>query len=124
MDGFAWFILFGGLVVGTGVGLGVRLIQLVVEFVRHRQFVRNVGWGAVLIWTLGFAATAFAAASAMSIGIGVMPVAIIVCGVAAWRFRGLPEGLIGASLGTGIVLEIIGLMNPTNPSPCIRSGYG
>jgi hypothetical protein len=61
-----------------------------------------------------------------SIVLFVLPFAMIACGVAAWRCRALPEGAIGASLGTGIVLGVIGLMNPTRP-PCratitVRSG--
>jgi hypothetical protein len=51
----------------------------------------------------------------MSIGPLILPFAIITCGVAAWRCRALPEGAIGAGLGTGLVLFVIGLMNPTRP---------
>lgn len=47
---------------------------------------------------------------------------MIACGVAAWHCRALPEGAIGASLGTSIVLCVIGLMNPTRP-PCVAISF-
>jgi hypothetical protein len=116
MDRFALFMLYGAVTVGGAVGLAVRLIQLIVERVRGRPFARSGGRQAALGWALSFALAAFAAAAFTSIGVLVLPVAIVVCGVVAWRCRALPEGAIGASLGTGTVLLIIGLMNPT-PRP-------
>jgi hypothetical protein len=121
MDGFGWFILGAAVAVGTGVGLGVRLVQVMVRDVRGQRIVRRVGWRAVLGWTAGFAAAAFGASAIMSIGVFVLPVAMIVCGIVAWRCRAFPEGAIGAGLGTGIVLGIIGLMNPTPHQPCVNS---
>jgi hypothetical protein len=116
MDPFGLFMLGAAVIVGIVVGLVVRLVQLIVERIRGRPFLRTTGWRAALAWTLGFATAAFAAAGVFSIGFFVLPVAVIVCVVAAWFCRGLPEGFIGASLGTGSVLWIIGLMNPT-PQP-------
>jgi hypothetical protein len=107
--------------VGVTVGLAVRLIQLVVGRIRGHRFSRSVGWPAALGWALGFAIAAVAAAAVVSIGWFVLPFAMIACGVAAWRCRALPEGAIGASLGTGIVLCVVGLMNPNRPEPCVRS---
>ncbi|MCA1837297.1 MAG: hypothetical protein LC674_00460 [Actinobacteria bacterium] len=117
MDRFGLFMLEAAVAVGAAVGLAVRLIQLIVGRIRGHRFSRSVGWPAALGWALGFAIAAFAAAAAMSIGLLVLPFAMIFCGVAAWRCRALPEGAIGASLGSGIVLCVIGLMNPTRP-PC------
>jgi hypothetical protein len=112
MDGFGLFMLVTAVTIGVGVGLATRLIQFVVERVRGRPFSRTMGWLATATWALGFAMAAFAAAGVMSIGLLVLPFAIIACGVAAWRCRAFPEGAIGASLGTGVVLGVIGLMNP------------
>jgi hypothetical protein len=88
---------------------------LIVGRIRGRPFSRSVGRSATLGWALGFAIAALAAAGLMSIGVLLLLFAIIVCGVAAWRSRALPEGAIGASLGTGIVLLILGLRHPTPP---------
>jgi hypothetical protein len=116
MDHFALFMLEIALAVGITVGLAVRLIQLAVGRIRGRPFSRTVGRTASMAWACGFAIAAFAAAAFISIGIFVLPVAMIVCAIAAWRCRALPEGAIGASLGSGVVLCLIGLMNPTRPS--------
>jgi hypothetical protein len=121
MDGFGLFMLGTGVAVGVTVGLVVRLFQLAVERIRGRHFSRTVGWAATCAWALGFALGAFAAAGVVSIGFVVLPFAVIACAVAAWRCRALPEGAIGAGLGTGIVLFVIGLMNPTLP-PCVAIG--
>jgi hypothetical protein len=121
MDRFGLFMLGTGVAVGIIVGPVVRLIQLIVERVRDRRFSRTVGRPASLAWALGFAIATFAAAGVMSIGPLVLPFAIIACGVAAWRCRALPEGVIGAGLGTGFVLFVIGLMNPAHP-PCVAIG--
>jgi len=125
MDRFGLFMLEAAVTVGATVGLAVRLIQLIVGRIRGHRFSRTVGWPAALGWALGFAIAAFAAAAVVSIGWFVLPFAMIACGVAAWRCRALPEGAIGAGLGTGLVLFVIGLMNPTHP-PCVaiavRSG--
>ena len=112
MDKFAFVMLRIGLAVGVTVGLTVRLIQLVVERLRGRGFSRTVGWRATSAWALGFAIATCAVAAAMSIGIFILPFAVIACGVAAWWCRAFPEGAIGAGLGTGLVLLVIGLMNP------------
>ena len=122
MSGYSFFMLGAAITVGTAVGLVVRLIQLIVEALRGNHFSRSLGWRAVLAWSLGFGLAAFAAAAFMSIGLLVLPVAIIVCGIAAWRCRALPEGAVGASFGTGIVVLVIGLMNPDHPEPCAHSG--
>lgn len=125
MDRFGLFMLETGVAVGVTVGLAVRLIQLVVGRIRGQRFSRTVGLPATSAWALGFAIATFAAAGVMSIGPLVLPFAMITCGVAAWRCRALPECAIGAGLGTGLVLFVIGLMNPTHP-PCVaiavRSG--
>jgi hypothetical protein len=121
MDRFGLFMLETGAAVGVTVGLTIGLIQLVVGRIRGRPFSRSAGPPASLAWALGFALATFAAVGVMSIGILVLPFAVIVCGVAAWRCRALPEGAIGASLGTGFVLGVIGLMNPNHPEPCVRS---
>jgi hypothetical protein len=99
--------------VGATAGLAVRLTQLIVERIRGRGFSRRGGWPATLVWTLGSALAAFATAGAMSIGIFVLPFAVITYGVAAWRYRAFPEGATGTGLGAGIVMCVIGLMNPT-----------
>ncbi len=117
MDRFGWIMLRGGVAVGVAVSLTVRVIQLVVERLRGQHFSRTVGWRAMSAWGLGFAIATFAVAAAMSIGLLLLPFAVIVCGVAAWRCRALPEGAIGAGVGTGLVLFVIGVMNPT-PTPC------
>jgi hypothetical protein len=114
MDPFGLFMLRAAVMIGTTVGITVRLIQLIGERIRGHRFARSVGRPAALGWALGFAIAAFAAGAFMSIGVLVLPFAIIVCGVAAWRCRALPEGAIGASLGTGFVLGIVGLMNSNN----------
>lgn len=128
VDRFILVMLETAVAVGVTAGLAARLIQLVVTRIRGRRFSRTVGWPATSAWALGFAIATFAGAAVMSIGPLVLPFAVIVCGVAAWRCRALPEGAIGAGLGTGSVLFVIGLMNPTRP-PCgatfavtIRSG--
>jgi len=128
MDRFGLFMLEIPAAVGITVGLAVRLIQLVVERIRGQRFSRTAGWPATSAWALGFAIATFAAAGVMSIGPLVLPFAVITCAVAAWRCRALPECAIGAGLGTGLVLFVIGLMNPTRP-PCgaaitltVRSG--
>src|SRR5579862_2530653 len=111
MARFGLFMLVTAIAVGATVGTFARLIQLIVARIRGRPSSRNVGWPAILVWALGFAIAAFAAGAFMSIGIVVLPFAIIVCGVAAWWCRALPEGVIGAGLGTGTVVLIVGLMN-------------
>jgi hypothetical protein len=121
MDRFGLFMLETGVAVGVTVGLVVRLVQLIVGRIRGQRFSRSVGRPSALGWTLGFAIATFAAAGVMSIGLFVLPFAVITCGVAAWRCRALPEGAIGACLGTGVVLFVIGLMNPNRPEPCARS---
>jgi len=126
VDRFGLFMFETAVAVGVTVGLAVRLIQLVVGRIRGQRFSRTVGWPATSAWALGFAIATFAAAAVMSIGpFFVLPFAVIVCGVAAWRCRALPESAIGAGLGTGLVMLVIGLMNPTHP-PCVaiavRSG--
>jgi hypothetical protein len=125
MDRFGLFMLETGVAVGVIVGLAVRLIQLVVGRIRGQRFSRTVGWPATSAWALGFTIATFAAAAVISIGWLVLPFAVITCGVAAWRCRALPESAIGAGLGTGLVLFVIGLMNPTH-LPCVaiavRSG--
>lgn len=121
MDRFALVILELAAAVGVTVGLAVRLIQSIVERIRNRRFSRSVGWPATLGWTAGFAIAAFAVASALSIGPFVLPFAVVLCGVAAWRCRALPEGAIGASLGVGVVLCVLGLMHLMEqrlPSAC------
>jgi hypothetical protein len=117
MDRFGLFMLEIGVAVGVTIGLIVRLIQLVVERLRGRRFSRTVGWRATAAWALGSAIATCAAAAAMSIGIFVVPFAVIACGVAAWRCRALPEGAIGAGLGTGLAMFVIGVMN-SHP-PCV-----
>ena|ERR1019366_2076099 len=116
MDRFVLVMLEASAAVGVTVGLAVRLIQLAVGRIRGQRFSRTVGWPATSIWALGFAIATFAGAAALSIGPLVLPFAVIACGVAAWRCRALPEGAIGAGLGTGLVLFVIGLMNPTRPT--------
>jgi hypothetical protein len=111
MDRIALAMLYTPVAVGLTVGLGIRLIQLAVERIRGQRFSRTVGWPATSAWALGFAIAAFAVAGAMSIGIFVLPFAVIVYGVAAWRCRALPEGAIGAGLGAGLAILVIGLMN-------------
>jgi multisubunit Na+/H+ antiporter MnhB subunit len=111
MDRFRLFVLEATVSIGAITAIAVRLIQLTVERIRGRGFSRRAGWPATLVWTLGCALAAFAAVGAMSIGIFVLPFAVIACGVAAWLYHALPEGAIGASLGTGIVLCVLGLMN-------------
>ena len=114
MAGYGIFMLVAAVTVGATVGLWARLIQFIVERIRGRSFSHSVGWPAILAWALGFAIAAFAAGAFMSIGIVVLPVAIVVCGVVAWFCRALPEAAIGAGLGSGLVLLIIGLMNSNN----------
>ena len=111
MDRVALAMLFIPVAVGLTVGLAVRLIQLAVGRIRGRRFSRTVGWPATLVWAPGFAIAAYAVAGAMSIGPLVLPFAVIAYGVAAWRCRALPEGAIGAGLGTGHVIFVIGLLN-------------
>ena len=111
MGRFALAMLYIPVAVGVTVGGAVRLIQLAVGRIRGRRFSRTVGWPATSVWALGFAIAAFAVASAMSIGLFVLPFAVIAYGVAAWRCRALPEGAIGAGLGTGLAIFVIGLMN-------------
>ncbi len=123
MNGLGLIMLRGGVAIGVTVGLIVRLIQFVVERLRGQRFPRTVGWRATSAWGLGFALATFAVAAAMSIGILVLPFAVIVCGVAAWRCRALPEAAIGAGLGTGLVLFVVGLMNPAR-TPCAIAIYG
>jgi hypothetical protein len=117
MDRFGLFMLGVAVAAGVTAGVAARLIQLIVGRIRGRAFTRSAGWRASSGWALGFALAAFAAAGVMSIGLLVLPLALVVCAVAAWRWRALPEGVIGASLGTGIVLAVIGVMNPTPPNP-------
>jgi hypothetical protein len=121
MDGFGLFILGTAITIGVTVTLGVRLLQLLRGEMRGHRLARRGGSRAALGWTLGFALAAFAAAGFMSIGWFVLPFAILACAVAAWRCRALPEGAIGASLGTGAVLFVLALMNPNRPGPCAHS---
>jgi CubicO group peptidase (beta-lactamase class C family) len=116
MDRFVWLMLYVALIVGVPVGLGVRLTQLIVGAIRGRGFSRAVGRPAALGWAVGFGLATFVGAGIISIGILVLPVAVIVCGIVAWRCRAFPEGAIGSSLGTGTVLLIIGLMNSDSHS--------
>jgi len=124
MDRVALAMLYIPVAVGLTVGLAVRLIQLAVGRIRGRRFSRTVGWPATSVWALGFAIAAFAVASAMSIGLFVLPFAVIACGVAAWRCRALPEGAIGAGLGTGLVIFVIGLMNSRCGALSLPFGIG
>ncbi len=117
VDRFGLFMLEAAAAVGLIVGLAVRLIQLILGRIRGRRFSRTAGWRAASGWALGFAMATFAAAAVMSIGVLVLPFAVVACGVAAWRCRAFPEGVIGAGLGMGLVLFVVGLMNPTRP-PC------
>jgi hypothetical protein len=111
MDRFGLFMLMAAVVAGVTAGLATRLVQLMAGRIRGQPFSRSSGWRATLGWALGFAVAAFAAAGAMSIGLLVLPVAWVLCGLAAWRGRAFPEGAIGAGLGIGVVLGAIGLMN-------------
>ena len=125
MDKFWMFMPKAGAAVGVTVGVAVRLIQLGVGRLRGQPFSRTVGWPATSAWTLGFAIATVAAASILSIGpFYVLPVAVIVCGIAAWRCRALPEGAIGAGLGTGFVLFVIGLMNSQCGALSLPFGIG
>jgi len=98
MDRFTLFMLGAAFEVGFGVGLVVRLIQWIVGPTRGRPFSRSVGRPAALAWAVGFATAAFAGAGVMSIGPLVLPFAVLICGVAAWRGRALPAGVIGGGL--------------------------
>jgi hypothetical protein len=117
MDRLPLDMVEAAVLVGSIVGLGVRLIQFVAERIGGRRVLRRVGRPAAMAWALGCALAAFAAAAILSIGFLVLPVAMIVCGVAAWRYRALPEGAVGAGLGSSIAVAIIGLMNPPPPNP-------
>jgi hypothetical protein len=124
MDGFGWFILGAAIAVGAAVTVAVRLVQLLAGGggLRSDRFSRRAGPRATLAWALGFAIAAAAASAIISVGMFVLPLAVIVFAIVAWRYRALPEGAIGASLGTGIVLGILGLMNPAPRQPCVSSG--
>ncbi len=111
MDRIGLAMLYIAVAGGFTVGVAIRLIQLAVGRIRGRRFSRAVGWPATLVWALGFAIAALAVAAAMSIGPFVLPFAVIAYGVAAWRCRALPEGAIGAGLGTGLMIFVIDLMN-------------
>lgn len=111
MAGLGLIMLLVAGTVGATVALLVRLIQSVVERVTGRSFSRSVGWFAVCGWGLGFATAAFAVAAVTSIGLFVLAVAIILLAGAAWICRAFPEAAIGAALGSGAVVLIIGLMN-------------
>src|ERR1019366_10451202 len=124
MDRFVLVMLEASAAVGVTVGLAVRLIQLAVGRIRGQRFSRTVGWPATSIWALGFAIAPLAGAAALSIGPLVLPFAVIACGVAAWRCRALPEGAIGAGLGTGLVIFVIGLMNSRCGALSLPFGIG
>lgn len=111
MGRFWLVILEAGLVFGLAGALSARLIQFAVERVRGRGFSRSTGWRATLAWIPGFAIGAVSGAAVMSIGILTWPLAIVACAIAAWNCRALPEGAIGAGLGAGVVILVVGLMN-------------
>lgn len=111
MERIALAMLYTPVLVGLTVGLAVRLIQLAVERIRGQRFSRTVGWPATSAWALGFAIAALAVAGAMSIGVFLLPFAVIAYGVAAWPCRALPEGAIGVGLGAGLAILVIGVMN-------------
>lgn len=78
------------------------------------------GWMAFLGWSISAAILVFALLSAASIGLFVLPFAVIVGWRVAHHARMWPEGL-GSFGGAGSVLLFVGIIN-RNSVPCPPSG--
>lgn len=82
---------------------------------------RRTGWRALTEWAIAFATLAFAVIAAMSIGMVVLPVALGLLALAAFRNRLWPESLFGAFVGAGATLLVIAFLNRDH-TPCPPQG--
>ena len=69
------------------------------------------GWVALGFWSIALGAVAFSLASALSIGVYVVPFALLLCSLAALRATAWPEAPLGALVGAGSVSLLIGFLH-------------
>src|SRR5512146_521629 len=82
------------------------------------EFMRfYTGWLALWFWSLAFGAVAITVVSALTIGIFVAPLALLLCCVAALRARARPQAAFGVLIGPGAVSLLIGFLHWNNV-PC------
>ena len=79
----------------------------------------HVGWSSLGEWALAIGLLTFAVISAASIGLLILPVALVLIIVLAVRKRARPASPWGAPVGAGVVLFLIGVLhlgdNPCSP---------
>ena len=72
---------------------------------------RITGWPALGFWSLALSAVAFAAASALTVGVFVAPFALLLCAVAGLKVHAWPQALLGVLIGAGAVCLFIGFLH-------------
>jgi hypothetical protein len=75
------------------------------------------GWGSLMAWALAFALVALSMLGIFSIGIFILPFAVLALSYAFHRRRARWEPLLGGTLGVGAMILLIGLMN-LGATPC------
>ena len=77
---------------------------------------RRRGWSAFAIWGVAGALVALTLLSLLSIGIFILPLAVIALAVAGWRASGWPEG-VGLVAGVGATCLVIAFLS-RDYEPC------
>jgi hypothetical protein len=83
--------------------------------------VRRTGWRAVVEWSLAFALLALVVASALSIGVFLLPVAIAAVVAAGVRNRAWPYLPFGLCIGVGAIVTALAFMH-LGYVPCREMG--
>jgi hypothetical protein len=107
----------------AGIGTFVSGRSAVVCGVRFARMARRESWLAFAAWTVAGALAVFAFLSGFSIGVFVLPFAVLALAAAA-RVAGGGAGLLGLPAGAGLVFLLIAALtyDPGDSAPWLLAG--